>query len=182
MSTATLKIINPNGDVVDYKEYKNAWGFQPYVWDAIYDKYFKDPTYPYDSWMSLINRDNPERTKKFWHMVYDKNFPIWTRRVVAWTYDNAILEADQVEIMSDYLKEFKKTYDMKERICHLLNIADDITNYKDECFGFCWHGTSVCEDPWIVYSNVKDDEEDQQDRPYNINKDKKHWFIFKEII
>ena len=41
MSTTELKIAKWKGPVEIYKEYKNAWGGFPFIWNSIWNKFIK---------------------------------------------------------------------------------------------------------------------------------------------
>lgn len=173
MSYCELKIIDKKGDVIGYKEYRNAHGGCAFIWDGIYDRYLKDPNKQYDSWLS--NSD------KLWPLYKDKNIEEWIRIVLASTYDTAMIKRKNLIAMADYYARFVCNFSRPDNICHLDDWARDIiqiTKEYPDCIGVCFYGMSVSEDPWWVYETSNNDDEG---RPYNINVDTGHCFIFEEV-
>jgi len=170
MSYAELKIVEENGDVVGYKKYKNSHGGAAFIWTQLYDKYLKDHNISHDSW--LFGGD------KLWKLSSDKSVPYFARKVLASTYDQVIIKRenlfDLVESFEKFLEVFSSS---KNIVCHLFNWIEDIREiYKDNfCQGIAFYQMSVGQDPWWVYDN------EDEGRPYNLEKDEGHWFLFDEI-
>lgn len=173
-----IKVIKENGDVEKHKEYSNSWGGAAYVWTKLYEKYLKDPKLYYDNWMT-------GDTQGLWDLYKDESIPLFERTVLASTLDDAVIRRENLEDVSKAFKEFLEAYPKGNMECHLQGWIDDIAEIlKDETNrGICFHQTSVGEDPWYIEANEDEDEdydEDVEGRPYNIDQDNKHWFVFKD--
>lgn len=166
MSWMELKVINKDGDVLTAEEYKNAWGGAAFIWDALCKRYDVKDKYGYhsfDAWNIL------------WNKVRDKeiNLRPFEHNVLYFTYDNALVRKEDMELLAKSLRLFDEEHKYQFRVNHCLAIADTIdkyTNDNDVC-GLGLYATSVGDDPWTEF-NEKD-----KYNYYNINKGDKHWFI-----
>jgi hypothetical protein len=171
MGYTELFYINKEGDTVSFKKYHNPWGGAAFIWTQIYDRYLKDNSKEFDSW--LFNQ------QPLWDSVNDKAIPLSICTVLAFTFDYAIIEYDKIPKMVEYLKEFLEIFSPdKNIVCHLGEWYDDMMKiyYREDNHGICLYPTSVSENLWSIYGEEKDEY-----RPYNVNVDDKHWFIFKEM-
>ncbi len=178
MSYVTLKVVKDN-KVEDFKEYKNSHGGAAFIWTCVYDRYAKDPAIKYDSWM--MNSD------KLWPLWKDERLPEYMRLVLVSTFDNAIVEFEHLEKLAEYFKMFVEEFGRNEKVCHLLDYADQLkeiskTETPESCQGICFYQMSVSEDPWVYEKPIidEDGDEDYECIPYDLTKGDKHWFIFSE--
>ena len=164
MSYCALMIVDNSGEVLNHTEFRNSWGYGAFIWTKLFDKYLKDPCEKYDSWMSEKN------SEKLWKLVHDDRLEGFERRVLASTFDNAMVKkANFAEFVHD-LQAFAEKYPDSKAVCHIQDMAQIIDNLED--IAICWHLTSVCSNPWYVYDGEKDESE-----VYNINTREDHWFL-----
>lgn len=175
MSRTTLLIVDNDGDVCDDSEYSNAWGFGPMIWQALIDRYRNAiPTIGRDE-LSLDN------WPKLWKADENDGLPLrpWERDVLRATYDNAMIRGADLKRMAASMGMFYEAHSRHGVACSLKSIAARLrdlaegTNTKFKAPDVCFIGTSVQEDPWIVFDGSDDDE----GRPYNVKRDTKHWYV-----
>ena len=53
--------------------------------------------------------------------------------------------------------------------------------FRDDVQAICWNQTSVNFNPWRTRDPDISWVDDEGYRPYNINKDDRHWFLFDEL-
>jgi hypothetical protein len=168
MSSTELKVVKKDGEVVSYKEYKNAWGGAAYIWTKIYKKYLANPSIEYDSWMF--------NSEALWALSEDESIPLYVRFVLSFTFDRVIIENEKIPKMVEYFREFIKEFSNSKEWSHLEDWVNDMLKIynKGDYLGVCLNATSVSPDPWYIYDEDKD-----EGHNYNINKDEGHWFLFK---
>tara|TARA_Y100000310_G_scaffold319966_1_gene375867 strand:- start:3619 stop:4155 length:537 start_codon:yes stop_codon:yes gene_type:complete len=174
MGYTELFYIDKHGDAVAYKEYPNPWGGAAFIWTQIYDRFLKDHSKEFDSWLT-----SERNAQRLWNLVNDKDIPSKVRAVLAFTLDYAIVEYDKLPKMVEYLRDFLLSFPPgKNVVCHLGAWCDDMMEiyFREDDLGVCLYPTSVSENLWYMYDEEKDDT-----IRYNINKDDKHWFIFEEM-
>jgi hypothetical protein len=132
-------------------EFHNAWLGAARIWDALYDKYLKNPTVPYDSWLFGL-RDNQHR---LWDLVNRTDLPIHERIVHASTLDLAYINKEHFPEFCADLRKFDSAF--PSECSHLTAWADAIEKLDCEAIGF-W-GTSVGENPWCHFNEEKDEAE-----------------------
>jgi hypothetical protein len=163
MSYTEVYRIGIDKTIETIEEYKNSHGFGPFVWSAISQKYFNDEF----GWMS--------NEKEIWPLWKDSRLPIHWRSALLVTYDNAIIEYMYFQEISKYLKLFVSDVGKRDRVCHLLSIAKLIEE-STPCFGFCFYGTSLSDDPWYEY-----DSEKEEYIQYDFSKGTKHFFVGESL-
>jgi hypothetical protein len=173
VSYSTLKVVDANGDVVPYRQYRNAWGWTPRVWMAMCERYGIRDQYGYtssDAWQELWRRV---------HKAKDVSIEPFEDDVLLSTYDNAVIQQKDFARYAESLEKFAAKHPVPERVDHLAAIAKDVRGMPTDALGLCWWCTSVAEDPWVLFEAVPtaDDPEDGEYRPYSLAKDTGHWIV-----
>ena len=156
MSTSTLIHFPKHSGI----EYQNAWGGAPYIWEAIWSAYGERDT----NWMT--------RSEKLWPLAEDDRLEDFEKAVLVMTFDLAYIKSE------DFLRAAKDLRDFVSRhgtwradrngiktdranggvvVCHLPSWADAIEGADTRTEAIAFHGTSVSENPWLVYDEDKDD-------------------------
>lgn len=179
MSYTTLfSIGKESGLPMQYKEYRNSWGWCPFVWDVLVKKYGiierlrEDKTYKTEFPM-------PEGMKAWeylWKLHEEGEIRIrnWEHNVLLCTYDRMMIkEADFLELEQS-LRMFDEAHGTSNRVNHTKAMADDIRVLFNETkegalLGACWWANSVTDDPWHEW-----DGEDDESIPYNFLVDEEH--------
>ena len=162
MSKTELKVAKWKDPVETYKEYCNAWGGFPYIWNSIWNKYIKQVEF--DTWMM------PENHSRLFGSVSKPEIPGWIRLIMVSTFDNYITEYDKLPIIAQYYKDFVEMFSPEgDRVCHLFEWSEDCMKIYNEynsnnCAGICFQATSINPDPW---------------EDYDLSKENKHKFVFE---
>lgn len=156
-----------NGIPDDYLECRNSWGGAAYVWNAMYNKYLKNPDVEYDSW--LFN------SGALWKLDKDQSIPRFMRTVLSATYDNAIVRQANFKQYIEDLRAFVNYFGTNGNVCHLNTWAEYIEAHMDaEAIAF--NATSVNSDQWRKWDDEIDDSV-----PYDLNKQDKHFEVYQNI-
>jgi hypothetical protein len=166
MSRATL-IYFKDGKPDTMNEYGNAWGGAARIWNAMFDKYAKDPMKEYDSWIM-------DKGDRLWKLAERTDIPVFERIVHASTFDYALVYQEHFKEYAQALRDFVKANPAGEAIDHLPAWADKIENSDAEAIGF-W-ATSVSSNPWATY-----DEENDAMILYDLNTGDKHFCVFDYV-
>jgi hypothetical protein len=151
-------------------EFRNAWGGAARIWNALYDRYLKDPKKEYDTW--AFGGDH----KKFWQLAERKDLPVFERAVHASTFDRAMIRREHFAAFAEHLREFVKAYPVGgDTYDHLPKWADIIEASDAEAIGF--HGTSVSDNLWMEY-----DEQTDESTPYDLNSEDRHFEVHDYIL
>lgn len=132
--------------------YGNSWGGAARIWNALFDKYLKDPKIPYDTWLS-----GGERAQALWDLTKREDLTTYERAVHISTFDRAfVLRKDFARFCAD-LRAFDTTYPAQQCVSHLVKWAKDIErcDAKTQAVAFCHN--SISENPWL--KQQKDDGE-----------------------
>ena len=164
-----MVVRSDSGDVEYHQEYGNAWGGHARIWTSIWDKYIKDHSKEYDTWLSPS-----ENQERLWASYKDEHIPIQVRVVMAMTFDRVLIAKAQFKLMATTLRKFMELFPYGG-VDHLPAWADELELLVDDetvdAVGF--HATSVAENPFEVYREEEDDS-----RPYNVNTDEGHAYLF----
>lgn len=137
-----------------------------------------------------------------WDLQYDPNVSDSDWLLLMFTFDNAIVPPERIEELAIALEEFivpEKVVDHGKGFAACIRKA---AREIDGIRGIALHATSVCEDPWgsvklpfdtcsecngpievdssgeVVCKQFPEDHwSENPRRPYNLDKDTKHWFI-----
>lgn len=126
-------------------EYGNAWGGAPRIWDALFDRYIKDPNVPYDYIFSDSN------SKKLWALADRKDLSDAERASLLFTFDHAYVCKSEFKALSQHLREFNSMYPVDGRSNHLPAWVDFLDSCEADAVGL-W-ATSVSENPWATWNS-----------------------------
>jgi hypothetical protein len=132
-------------------EFRNPWRGVPIIWNALFDKYLKNPEVPYDSW--LLNHSKG-KGKLLWNLAKRADLPMFERAVHAFTFDRAYARREHFKRLSDDLRAFDVEYPV-EYPSHLSAWTDVIQSLDADAVGL--YGTSVSSNPWWEYDEEKDE-------------------------
>lgn len=162
MSRLTAYYVHPDGLVMPNSHIANAWGGAPQVWTDCCARFLNG-----GSWM--LSNDVAEQ---LWQLPNNLDVPKRYRLVLRSTFDYAIVEPRGYAELAAAYREFRALN--CETNSHLLALAKGLDEMPPEMLGVCFQWTSVAQSLW-----VKD--VDTEERPYDINKDKQHWFLFDRM-
>lgn len=160
-------VVFKNGKADFGAEFGNSWGGCASIWNALYDKYVKDPYKQYDNWMT-------GNTKGLWDLAKRKDLPMFERVVLFLTFDNATVKQENFQKIAVHLREFSDAHAKPGNVNHLPAWADFIESCDAEAIGI--HATSVNENPWFDWL-----EEKEEYVPYDLTTGTKHYEIFEEM-
>lgn len=156
MSYMEVYVVEPNGGVSRFTEFKNAWLGAATVWDCLGRKYLGTT----NDWKAVFALQKDSRLSEC------ELFTLFA------TFDNVIIGKEHFEYARAKFEEFNKQCDSHFRSLSTLLQGLEAKGY----LGFCFNQTSVNSSPWEVWEGEDDC------RPYNINVDTKHWFLTDEIL
>ena len=163
MSKTTLMKVTKDGTVEQFKEYRNAFGFGPFIWTALCDCYLNGM-----SWVTA----GPD-LQRLWDLANDDRLANAEKIALVATFDYAMVKREDIGLVSHAFFWFVKEHQPQNVVCSLMDQVRDLTTLAqdEDCAGAAWWGTSVSQDPWAV-RYLEDDS-----RRYNINRDEGHWFL-----
>ena len=117
----------------------------------------------------------------------------WEKLVLLTTCDNAVLKAENFVEVAEAFEKFHEEYKVANegKVFHMLaqaQILRELHGEGDEhgWRGICWNQTSVNGDAlWYGVREEGDEESEEEEeedepRPYNLDRDDKHWFVFDD--
>lgn len=129
-------------------EFRNAWGGAARIWDALFERYLKNPNIPYHMWLT-------DKGNSLWPLAKRHDLPMFERAVHASTFDLAYVGKEHFSRFSNDLRAFAERYPAGNKVDHLIAWSDVIEHSDAEAVGF--HGTSVAENPWCNYDDETDE-------------------------
>lgn len=167
MSTMTMMIVQPDGNVVPHAEFGNAWGFQPRIWWMLCDTYKIGPG---DAFM--------KQWPELWRADKDNTIALamFERFVLHSTYDKAIVPAKDFAAYAYALESFYARYRDPAKVDHLGAVALAVRTLPADARGLCYWGTSVTDNPWAMQL-AEEEEGEFSCRPYNVDTDTGHWWV-----
>jgi len=200
MSYTEMYKVDREGNVRHAAEFHNASHGAWLVWKQLCERYLPGK----DLVMSLIKLDDGGM-QEVWDLWKNPAVSLTHRIVMASTFDRVMVRCENlprlIEAIEEYVNDFDRphliqpselivypanappppfpdrealpTTTLSAQARKLRELAQD-----DGVAAVCWNQTSVNCNPWWVYNG--DDEEDEG-RPYNINVDENHWFLFEGI-
>jgi hypothetical protein len=147
---------NADGTHGDYTEFRNAWGLHARIWSS---------TQHWLGWKEadwLLNLSKPERASEFWALHKNAALPAEDRIVQAATYDRIWIPADLIPRVAAAFRTFALRYPVPGCVDHLNAAADAMEQAAaNGARGVGFWGTSVADNPWIVYTPPFDEESDE---------------------
>lgn len=154
-------------------DFSNSWGGAAYIWNALFERYLKDPERPYDNWLSRGMQD-----RSLWDLADREDLEIFERSVHVSTFDLAIVRRENFRRYADDLLLFLERYPVPGKsVCHLPQWAKRIREFDEkpeiEAVGF--HHTSVTQSPWFQF------DENDEILPYDLNERDDHQEIYDRL-
>lgn len=143
-------IIFKDGKPTGGIEYRNSWGGAARIWDALFEKYLKDPAIPYHTWVSGDHQP-------LWDLAKRKTLPEHERAVHASTFDHAYISQTNFPRFCTNLRTFDQAFPKGQKVSHLQAWADTIEKLDADVEAVGFYGTSVAENPWMKYDKGKDE-------------------------
>lgn len=140
-------LIFRDGELKEQIEYRNAWRGAARIWDALFDRYLKNPAVEYDSWIHTKNQ------QALWDLALDDRLTEFERAVHVSTFDRFYVSRENFPRFCEDLRKFVEKYPTGYE-CHLKTWADAIE--KIDCDAISFYVTSVSENPWHKYDEEKD--------------------------
>jgi hypothetical protein len=175
VSYSELMVIQANGDVVGDIECRNGHGGPPCVWDALLRKY-EPVIYPNRGYLDPPPLGLMGGWEALWKWAKADTVRPWEWHCLQWTYDNALIQKENLRELAESMRRFTDALVIPGRVCHLPAFAKRLDELAAaEARGVGLYGFSVSENPWWIRGNSED--ELDEGRPYNIDRDSKHWFV-----
>lgn len=179
MGYATLHVIQPGGDVEEWKEYHNSPGFAIPIWVWLAERYLGQ-TRP--DW--LLQEGTP-----LFDLRSDSRLEEWERICLWASFHYVIIERDDLRKLTAAFRVAERKFTEKNpgNQCHYGAMANDIQdlsaslNIRGVAFGTNsadWDGWTVNDECTCKCGDIHQVDEE---RPYNIDKDEKHFSVFKEM-
>ena len=174
-----------SGDVEHFGDYQNGLGFAMPIWTYLAEKYLRKPgEKDHEFFGRWWIQDN---CRGVWALENDKRMERFERVVLLASFDRVIVRAENFKELAAAFDKFHDLYLEKkpQNVCHYRAMGREIEKMED-VLGVCWVATSVGENLWTVYEDCecpkcKNVHQQEEPRPYNINIDNKHWFLFEEL-
>ncbi len=171
MSYTTLHSVPASGPIQSFATFKNAFLSAFVVWDIIAKEYAGITS------ISSLMFDK-EKMNAFWKLVKDPKLPEFARAVMGSTFDKVMVKREDCKKLAGHMREFDAAFS-KHGKTHMLAIADELDKLSEtDAAAACFTQTSVSSDVWQVRENK--DDEDSEDRYYDISKDNGHWFLYHD--
>ena len=151
--------------------YQNSWGGAAYIWSSLFDRYLKE--HEYDSWMI------EERGRDLWRLADDERVPEYARVVLAFTFDRFLVMNRDFKTLAGYMRRFVEEYPPDNRVCHVAQWADVLDKSEVQAIGL--HGTSVTENPWLIWQPDPDHEDEGEYVSVNIGEPDTYFDLFEEM-
>jgi hypothetical protein len=152
----------------DEAEFPNSWGGASRIWDALFEKYLKNPDIPYDMWFRAAEDGT------LWKLADSEELSDCERAVLASTFDYAIITNENFARFAQHLREFVGMYPVPDKVDHLADWAAFIEDCNADVVGF--HATSVGQNLWYKWDDEKD-----ESVPYNLNDGQDHFDVYHQI-
>jgi hypothetical protein len=170
MSYTTLHLVKEGG-IENYREFANSWGGAMFIWDSLCKRYFPGQV-PY----TLIFGGG---TENLWGLAQRKDVALNDRVVLMTTFDRAMVRKENLLDLANRFEQFVKDHPNPSVVCSLPDQAVAMRKIaaEQDCVGVCWTQTSVSGDVWYVGDELGE----SGLRPYDIAKDKGHFFVYDDL-
>ena len=160
------------------KDVKNAFRGAMAVWGLMEEKHLALKSAPWDPTQKLSRTSlmDPNGVKEIWELANNKDVPIDERIVMATTFDRVVVKRENFDKIIKAMRSFDKTYEGKSSILEQADIIESFIQDED-IDAVAWNQTSVNSNPWFDWS-----EEKEEEVPYNLSKNKDHWFLFDDLV
>lgn len=164
MSRTTLKAAFADGDMINVKEYRNSWRGAVMIWSYLAERYLGEKWYPGSDGLN----------RRLWDLAEAERVPFIERVALATTFDRVLVQGADRELLHHCLMAMATLLPAENSLAEQ---AKDILALAASVRAIGWQQTSVAADFWWV----EGDEEAFDGRPYNIDKDSVHWWLFLEV-
>lgn len=170
MSYVTIYRIDPEGDVELLGDAKNNHGFAPLVWHKLIEQY-KVPTKGTRYW-------DDDYYQPLWSLLGTGKLERLDDILLGATFDRVWIGRALVPELIESMRIFDQRHIVPNNLVRTISEAADVlakwlTAYPDDR-GIAFNMCSATESFWMVW-----DEENEESRPYNIDKDPggkgRHW-------
>lgn len=172
MSYTGIYAILSDGSLSHYKDISNSWLGAFNIWDELSKRYLNKKA------SEMMSKEG--EIQELWDMVRDESVPKSARIVLASTYDNVLVKKENIQILIDAMETFCENFNagsLPKQIEILRNIQ------SENILAVAWNQTSVS---YTWYTNRYEEcpccgnPIDDDELPYNINIDSKHWYLFEK--
>lgn len=164
MSYTEIFVTQPNGDVIGDEEFANSYRGAMFVWNSLGRKAFgRTPGFGSSDY------------ERIWNLIKTNKISNEEKITLGTTYDGVMVKKEHLPIVADAFRKFAECNDPNggSSLTEQAERLEDLFN--KEIHSVSWCQTSVCDHQMgTVYD---DDNPDDEGRPYNIFKDKGHWFL-----
>lgn len=175
MSRTTLYLAPQSGPVRAVTQFWNSWGFFMRIWNAVSEALFRHP-YP-------LRCAYRKEQQAVWNLWMEPRLPRSHRLVLLSTFDYAVIEYARLVEMAEAYEDFAHTYPVEgvDHLCRMALLFRELAAQSiPDAAGICFQGTSVAETLWWTQEGW-DDLGHEIGRPYDLAKDKDHWFVFEKM-
>jgi hypothetical protein len=167
VSHVTIKTVSANGDVVNSgRTLHNAHGLAPLIWSYAGEKILG---LSQSAW--LLGDET-----KIWNIAHDPAQPVAYRVTMALTFDRYLIDPDKFQETAEHLRKFNTDMGIDttyERQNHIGAVIWELQ--KEQMSRGMGFTVSVAKDLWMVA-------EGENERPYNIDRDIGHKFIYRDLL
>ena len=174
MSCTEMYVVEPNGDVVGYDEFRNSHRGSAWIWSEECRAAGLAP----HAWLmaGLDGGEGEGHGVRVWEDDYLASIDPLRRAAMISTFDNLIVEPEWMDYVADALEAFEPgTENIKGQAVAMRKAKAEGKR------GVCWNQTSVNGSPWW-YCGAADNEEEKcgscdgegEERPTNVDKDERN--------
>jgi hypothetical protein len=173
MSYMGLLAVKPDGDVIPYMDLRNSWLGAAQVWTQLGNKYLGE----YD--IAAEQKKAKESGTEFdpfgwirtWELQHSPDIEEQDWVTLMTTFDHMIVPKEHMLYVAEQLEKFAHEFPNT----HYKKCAEVLRELHGKGYeGFCIYTTSTAENEWVI------ENEEDEERPYNIFTDDGHWFLCPE--
>lgn len=166
MSTMEIYRVESSGDVVLAGEASNSFGGAMHIWKTLHQAHIsKRQLDDLELGRLLMSFSGFEQ---LWTSI--RELPARDRWVLGSTFDDVVIPVEHLATYLGHLKAFAQEHP-SETLGEAIAVLEPLVG--SEIMGVAFNHTSVNHSPWTVY----DDDEDDEGRPYNVNRDTDHFLL-----
>ena len=175
MSYCEIYALRRNGDIEQYGDARNAFGGAMHIWMVYAEQLGILP--------SASGKPEAARDIALGRLLHGGMDDVWKRYdelpepdqwVMRSTFDRVLIGKAALPTYLGHLRAFAERHP-SETLREIIAILDRAALDSAVC-GVAFNHTSVVHGTWLVPVESADDEE-VEDRPYNIKRDQGHWWI-----
>jgi hypothetical protein len=159
-----------SGDMERVTEFQNAWLGAMMVWQEFGKRYcgFGE---------DVVLLCDKAKMRQVWGLYTDREkVPEEDRVTLGTTFDNALVPGHALVYVSECMEKTAEWLPSHSHIGEQAKFLRELA--RDPAIrAVGWNQTSVCADPWSMPPDG--DDEYAEERPYNIDRDTGHWWMFE---